>query len=275
MRFIVVLLAALVWLAKNHPHPFVHLLMEWRDLNHLLNNWVSKFCSDSFISDHKFGVAVPVGHAPHYRMHCQFMQCGAATGRITTQNPNLQAGPKAAFEFSPAVRKSLHQEIQEGGLSRLQQTIQAASKHDVDEEIRGEIACYVLTTTGSGLKSAELLSILENMCNEPYSPQDSQSLAAYWRAHGADFSDEWASRIRQVQMSETPRQIVCVNLCSSICTVAEIVAVELVELVEAVIEVVVVSVSEEMRQEKGCGSWCDRTCVRVNERVCTSASETF
>jgi DNA polymerase-1 len=64
--------------AIRHEHPIVEVVEEWRELTKLLNTYLEP---------------LPALIAEDGRLHTHFNQAVAATGRLSTSNPNLQAIP--------------------------------------------------------------------------------------------------------------------------------------------------------------------------------------
>ncbi len=64
--------------AIRHEHPIVAVIEEWRELTKLINTYLSP---------------LPGMIGPDGRLHTTFNQTVAATGRLSTSNPNLQAIP--------------------------------------------------------------------------------------------------------------------------------------------------------------------------------------
>src|SRR5213075_840240 len=62
----------------RHAHPIVEVLEEWRELTKLVNTYLGP---------------LPSLLATDGRLHTHFNQTVAATGRLSTSNPNLQAIP--------------------------------------------------------------------------------------------------------------------------------------------------------------------------------------
>ena len=76
----------------RHEHPIVEVLEEWREYSKLLNTYLGPL--PTLIS------------AEDGRLHTTFNQAVAATGRLSTSNPNLQAIPCAATSAGRSARRS-------------------------------------------------------------------------------------------------------------------------------------------------------------------------
>ena len=66
--------------ALRHRHPVVPLLLEHREMKTLLDNYVDKLPQ--------------LTHPETGRIHCSFNQTGTVTGRLSSNDPNLQAIPR-------------------------------------------------------------------------------------------------------------------------------------------------------------------------------------
>jgi DNA polymerase-1 len=84
--------------AIRHEHPIVEVVEEWREYTKLLNTYLGP---------------LPDMIGPDGRLHTTFNQAVAATGRLSTSNPNLQAIPirtelgreiRSAFVAEPGMR---------------------------------------------------------------------------------------------------------------------------------------------------------------------------
>ncbi len=71
-------------------HPIINLVMDYRELSKLLGTYID---------------TIPTQLDKKSRLHSTFIQCGAVTGRMASNNPNLQNIPNKT-ELGRAIRKS-------------------------------------------------------------------------------------------------------------------------------------------------------------------------
>ena len=71
-------------------HPIINLVMDYRELSKLLGTYID---------------TIPTQLDKKSRLHSTFLQCGAVTGRMASNNPNLQNIPNKT-ELGRAIRKS-------------------------------------------------------------------------------------------------------------------------------------------------------------------------
>ena len=100
----------------RHEHPIVEVLEEWRELTKLVNTYLGP---------------LPTLLGEDGRLHTHFNQAVAATGRLSTSNPNLQAIP---------IRTDLGREIRSAFIAESGQRLVSADYSQVELRILAHVS---------------------------------------------------------------------------------------------------------------------------------------